>query len=378
MGTTCLSREGDREAWKDFFLFWYSLPPGLTSQTNCAAKIYSFSESQLPVPYWSTNILLAECQAQPTSFSGIPTHYLQIIWRCRLRQVLEAACSQYSSSAWRKETALAAVTLGALVKEMIQSWIFKWILTTEIPHVSSPCNKTAVSSYSWMKVREKKKLMSSTKKLRSFSRKALPAFPNASVAATAHLSCQPWPGFSVFQSRALMEGWGYWLPGRLTEELPQAKHFQFRVSRPTALKGLPCRNPTGRTTRASSWRMRRRKERSKDPCISSVQLVAVQCCSWEPGQQTCPRWGRSTKWLSLPPLGKRDCYSRDTETWCHRESRQGRPFLLTRKFSTTDLNVKLWWPEGARAILMGNRDISSRACSPSPAIARAEGRSSIV
>lgn len=220
--------------------------------------------------------------------------------------------------------------------------------------------------------RLEKKLRSSTKKLRSFSKKVLPAFPNASVATTAHLSCQPWPGFLLFRPEYWQKGEAPGYQVDWQRSCPKQNTLPWKGFRAVTQLHQP------QELAAEGWAWGGKREAKSKPCTSSVQLVAVQSCSWDWGQQTCPGWRRSTKWLSLPPPGKRDCYSRDTETWCHRESRHGSPFLLTRKFSTTDLHVKLWWPEGAHARLMGSRDISSRACSLSPAIAGAEGRSSIV
>lgn len=71
--------------------------------------------------------------------------------------------------------------------------------------------------------------MCSSTKLQSFSSKAPHAFPNTLLASTAHLSCQPQPGFSVYGSAWALTAQGRLMAqGRLTEELPQAQTLSFQ------------------------------------------------------------------------------------------------------------------------------------------------------
>lgn len=80
----------------------------------------------------------------------------------------------------------------------------------------------------------------------------------------------------------------------------------------------------------------------------------------------------------MPPRGQRGCYRRDSVTWSPGESRWGSPFLLSRQFSTTDLPLNFGGQKGPHARPMGDRDVSGRPQSPSPATAGAEGGRSIV
>lgn len=142
--------------------------------------------------------------------------------------------------------------------------------------------------------------MSSSRELQSFSSKALHAFPNTLISSTAHLSCQPQPGFSMHGSTWALPAQGRLMAhGRLTEELPQAESFNsglqgwqfhsYNLTTPAVCTGSP--------RRISGWG---RRGPRKEPCSTSDQLVAVQNHSQEQGWQMC--WARETPQVAQLPV----------------------------------------------------------------------------
>lgn len=145
--------------------------------------------------------------------------------------------------------------------------------------------------------------MCSSTKLQSFYSKAPHAFPNTLLASTAHLSCQPQPGFFVYGSAWALTAQGRLMAqGRLTEELPQAETLSVQGFKADSFIAITWLHQLWALAAQEGWVWWRRRAR-KEPCSTSGQLVAVQNHSHEQGWQMC--WARETPQAAqLPATGE--------------------------------------------------------------------------
>lgn len=301
MGTTCLSRQGDREAQKDLgFFFGTACLQGWWIKQTMLQRSTLFRRTNCQFPSEVRIFYLRNGADNSSNKLQWDSHYFQIICRFRLFKASPWGCL-FTGSCRPK--------LGTR-KPLLQQWL--WALYGERnypevgflmdsdywkPNASSPFNNTAASNYACTKVRKTR--MSSNKKLQSFSREVPHVFPNTSVATTAHLPSQPWPGFSVCGSDQIAdrkdETPTYQLDWQRT--CPKQNSFSSGFQGRLLWKGFTCRNLNAPA--ASTGGQRRmtamRKEKSKERAMQHLRTPSGSSkCSQEEGWKTCPGQGRSS------------------------------------------------------------------------------------
>lgn len=127
MGTTCLSRQGDREAQKDFGFFLAQLASRADESNRLCCKDLLFlgepiASSPLKYKYFTWKMVQI---IHPTSFTGIPAIFKLFADLGSLKQVLGAACSQVLvQSLAQGSPSYSSDFRHFMVKEIIQRWVF--------------------------------------------------------------------------------------------------------------------------------------------------------------------------------------------------------------------------------------------------------------
>lgn len=146
--------------------------------------------------------------------------------------------------------------------------------------------------------------MCSSTKLQSFSSKAPHAFPNTLLASTAHLSCQPQPGFSVYGSAWALTAQGRLMAqGRLTEELPQAQTLSVQGFKADSFIAITWLHQLWALAAQEGWVWWGRRGARKEPPGSWWQFKTTARSRGD----RCAGQGRHPKLLSFLPLGKGSC-----------------------------------------------------------------------